>query len=159
MAETTLKGFDDVLRDEADADAIGMDGREDLALEAVLDLLEPVLTELALNGRRDEDEVGALSVGDSLKMAVVDRDDGAAAENDYEEDGARVVVPPAGGAAAEVLELTSIEVIEATPLGRGIGDRVRVGVEFGEERGRRRRMGFRRRDSGGDGDGAAEEGK
>ncbi|KAJ0987248.1 hypothetical protein J5N97_005604 [Dioscorea zingiberensis] len=125
VAEPSLEGSDDVLRDEADANAIGVDGGEDFSLESgLLEVLEQILPKLALDGRGEEDEVGAFRVGHDLKMAVIDGDDGTASEDDDEKDCAGIIVQ---AAAAEVLEPATIMPVKAAPLRGGIGNRVRLG--------------------------------
>lgn len=109
MVDPALEGVDDVLGDQPDADAVGVGWREDLGSESRFDLLELGLAELALEGRGEEDEVGALGVGDGLEVAVVDGDGGGAGDDCGDDDDVGVLVPvgpsPAAAAAGEVLEL------------------------------------------------------
>lgn len=113
MAQPALESLDDLLGDEANADAVGVEGREDLAAEGSLKLLELRLTELALDGGGDEDEVAALGVRNGLEVAVVDSNSGSAANHDDDEGGARVLVPPR--LSAEVQNLGAGGVVVGSP--------------------------------------------
>lgn len=115
VAEAPLEGVDDLLGDEADTDAVGVEGGEDLAAESGLELLVLGLAELALEGGGEEDKVGALRVGDGFEVAVVDRDGSATADDGDEEDGAGVLVPAGPATAAEVLERAVVHVIVVAP--------------------------------------------
>lgn len=144
VAEAALKGVDDLLGDEADADAVGVEGGEDLAAEGGLELLELGLAELSLDGGGEEDEVVSLRVGNGLEIAVVDGDGDATAEDGDEEDGPGFLVPAGATAAAEVLERAVVHVVvvvvppPAAAAGAGAGGK--GGVEdSGEGRGERRR--------------------
>lgn len=71
MTEAALHGLDNLLRDEADADAVRMERREDLAAERGFDLVELGLSELALERGREEDEVRPFRIRDGLYVAKI----------------------------------------------------------------------------------------
>lgn len=78
--DATVDGADDLRGDEADTDAVGVKRWQDLGPELLLELGKLGLAELALELRREDDEVGAVGVGHGLQMAEVERDRPAAAD-------------------------------------------------------------------------------
>lgn len=132
VAQPPFERLDDVLRDEPHADAVRVEGGQDLTAEPQLELLELRLAELALEGGGDEHEVASLCVGNGLEVAVVDRQDGDSADNDNDENGAGVLVPP--GLSAEVLNLGGRDVVVRPSNDGGEGGRRREGFRWGEKR-------------------------
>lgn len=113
--DAALEGGDDVGGDEADADAVGVEGGEDGGAEGGLELLELGLAEAALEGGGEEDEVGALGVGDGLEVAEVDGGGEPAGEDGDGGGGPGIMVPPAAGGSA------AAEVVEVLPAGGEVG--------------------------------------
>lgn len=98
--KATVDGADDLRGDEADADAVGVERGQDLGAELLLELRELGLPELALERRREDDEVGAVGVGHRLQMAEVEHHRPAAGDEDRRRELPLVVVPPGPAAAA-----------------------------------------------------------
>lgn len=102
-----------------------MERREDLAAERGFDLVELGLAELALERGGEEDEVGALRVGDGLEVAEVDGEGRAASGEEDGEDDSGVLVPFGDLVSAEVVELRAGGVVGG--MGNGGGG---MGFEF-----------------------------
>lgn len=96
-----------------------MERREDLAAERGFDLVELGLSELALERGGEEDEVGALRVGDGLEVAVIDGQSCAASGEEDRDDDSRVLVPSRDLVSAEVLELRASGAVRAMANGGG----------------------------------------
>lgn len=105
-----------------------MERREDLAAERGFDHVELGLAELALERGGEEDEVGALRVGDGLEVAEVEGEGRAASGEEDGGDDSGVLVPFGDLVSAEVVELRAGGVVRGVAANGGGG----MGFEFGD---------------------------